>query len=125
MAEQLAVAHANVWYTNICMPRKKRTYADRAEYLKQAVAKRRRTIKAEALMVLGGKCIVCGYNKCDDALHFHHRDPNEKSFGLSQSGMTRSWIRVKNELAKCVLICANCHAEIHAGITQLPVETQE
>lgn len=105
------------------MLRKQRTYADRAEYLKQAVAKRRRTIRSDALALLGGKCVLCGYNKCEDALHFHHRNPQTKSFGLSQAGLTRSWSRVKKELEKCVLICANCHAEIHAGNTQLPVET--
>lgn len=103
----------------------KRTYADRAEYLKRAVAKRRKTLKKLSVEKLGGKCQICSYNTSLDALHFHHRDPKEKSFGLSQRGLTRSWKKVEEELKKCVLICANCHAEIHAGITQLPMETSE
>ena len=105
------------------MPPKNRTYADRAEYLKAAVAKRRRTIKENSVNFLGGKCSLCGYAKCVEALHFHHKNPRQKEFGLAQNGLTRSWERVRKELEKCVLICANCHAEIHAGITQLSTET--
>lgn len=100
-----------------------RTYADRAEYLKKAVAKRRKKIKAMAIEYKGGKCMLCGYNKCVDALDFHHIDPSKKEFGLGLGGLTRSWDRVKKEVDKCVLICANCHRETHAGITQLPKET--
>jgi 5-methylcytosine-specific restriction endonuclease McrA len=103
----------------------KRTYADRAEYLKQAVAKRRKNLKLKAVEKLGGQCQICSYDKIIDALHFHHRNPVDKSFSLSQKGLTRSWKRVEAELKKCVLICANCHAEVHAGITQLPTETSE
>lgn len=72
----------------------------------------------------GGKCMICGYNRCLEALDFHHRDPREKDFGLSDKGITRSWEKTKKEVDKCVLICANCHREIHAGITQLPAEMQ-
>jgi 5-methylcytosine-specific restriction endonuclease McrA len=103
----------------------KRTYAERADYLKKAVSKRRKELKQKAVMQLGGKCQICSYDKTTDALHFHHRNSKAKSFGLSQRGLTRSWKKVQDELKKCVLICANCHAEIHAGITQLPMETSE
>lgn len=68
----------------------------------------------------GGKCELCGYDRCQDALDFHHKDPKKKSFGISVRGLTRSWAAIKSEIEKCVLICANCHREIHAGITQLP-----
>ena len=68
----------------------------------------------------GNKCIICGYNKCQRALNFHHIDPSKKEFDLSSRGLTRSWEKIKNEIEKCVLVCANCHAEIHEGITQLP-----
>jgi len=67
----------------------------------------------------GGKCIVCGYNKCTWALEFHHIDPKEKEFSISDKGYTRSWDKVKIELDKCVLLCANCHREVEAGFTQL------
>ena len=69
----------------------------------------------------GGKCILCGYKKYAQAFDFHHLDIKLKSFGISMDGLTRSWLRVKNELDKCAMLCANCHREVHAGITQLPV----
>lgn len=100
----------------------KRTYADRSEYLKQAVTKRRKILMAKAIEYKGGKCIVCGYSKSTRALNFHHVNPAEKLFGISARGITRSWKKVQNELDKCVLVCSNCHAEIHDGITQLPRE---
>lgn len=90
-----------------------RKYADRSEYLKQAVSKRRKKIRDMAVEYKGGECSICGYNKCKNALEFHHTDPAKKEFGLSKSGLTRSWERVKNEIEKCILICANCHRELH------------
>lgn len=98
----------------------KRTYADRRGYMIRAVAKRRKKLKAMAIVYKGGKCVICGYNRCVNALDFHHLNPDEKGFGLSVKGLTRAWSRIKAETDKCVLICANCHREIHAGITQLP-----
>lgn len=100
--------------------KEKRKYADRAEYIKKAVSKRRKKIKDMAIQYKGGKCVLCGYNKCEDALQFHHLDSDKKEFGVSQSGLTRSWDRVKNEIEKCILVCANCHREIHSGIRSLP-----
>ncbi len=103
----------------------KRTYAQRAETIKKAVSKRRKNIRKQAIEHLGSKCQICGYNKCLEALDFHHRDSKIKSFGISTDGNTRSWARVKSEIEKCVLICSNCHREVHAGITQLPTVTSE
>lgn len=100
----------------------KRTYADRAEYLRKAVSKRRKKLKEMAREYKGNKCVICGYNRCSSALDFHHKDPKKKDFSLSVRGLTRSWDKIKNEINKCVLVCANCHREIHAGITQLPKE---
>lgn len=96
----------------------KRTYADRREYLIKAVSKRRKRLKEMALEYKGGKCIACGYDRCASALDFHHIDASGKEFGVSLDGLTRSWERIKAELDKCVLLCANCHREIHAGILQ-------
>ena len=101
----------------------KRTYADRRGYLIKAVAKRRRKIKEMAITYKGGKCQVCGYNKYQGGLDLHHLDPKTKEFGISDKGYTRSWEKIKTELEKCVLICANCHRELEAGITQLPSES--
>lgn len=100
---------------------KKRTYADRAPYIIEAVKKRRQKLRTMAKQYLGGKCEICDYSKCDRALSFHHADPNEKSFGVSYKGFTRSWDKIKSEIEKCFLLCANCHMEVHEGITQLPV----
>jgi len=105
------------------MPKEKRTYADRAEYLKKAVTKRRRKLKVMLVEYRGGKCQICGYSKTPWALDLHHIDEKKKEFGMSVRGLTRSWERLKQEADKCVLVCANCHREIHAGITQLPKET--
>lgn len=96
----------------------KRTYADRREYLIKAVAKRRKKLREMAVQKLGGKCIFCGYDRCQDALDFHHLDEKTKSFGLSKDGLTRSWKKMEEEIKKCVLVCANCHREIHAGLLQ-------
>lgn len=74
---------------------------------------------------LGGVCQICGYSRCAEALDIHHRDPSLKKFGISVDGNTRSWERVKAEIASCILLCANCHRELHAGVTQLPVEISE
>jgi hypothetical protein len=92
-----------------------RTYADRREYMIQAVTKRRRKVKQMAVDYKGGKCERCGYNRCVDALDFHHIDPSQKDFSLGSKGHSRSWERVKAEIEKCILVCANCHREIHAS----------
>jgi len=104
------------------MIKDKRKYSDRAEYLIMAVTKRRKKIREMAIKYKGGKCILCGYKKCTAALEFHHIEGTKKDFGLSMKGLTRSWDRTKQELDKCVLLCANCHRELHNGITQLPKE---
>jgi predicted HNH restriction endonuclease len=100
--------------------REKRTYADRREYLIQAVSERRRKIKRMALEYKGGKCEVCGYDKHQGVLDFHHIKPEEKLFAIGTGGHSRSWERVQTELDKCVLVCANCHREIELGITKIP-----
>ncbi len=99
-----------------------RRYADRREYLIQSVQKRRRTIRVRAVEYKGGRCGICGYNRCIEALEFHHVDSNLKDFSVSGGGCTRSWNKVREEIDKCVMFCANCHREIHAGM-QLPQET--
>ena len=77
------------------------------------VSNKRRRLKLQAIEYLGSKCSVCGYDKCVGALEFHHTDPTQKEFAISRKGYTRAWSKVKEELDKCVLVCANCHREIH------------
>lgn len=70
---------------------------------------------------LGGKCAICGYDKCKNVLSFHHLNPDEKEFGLGGiRGFSRSWHSIVSELRKCVLLCSNCHAEVHCGMTSIP-----
>lgn len=80
----------------------------------EQVQKRRDKLKLMAVEYLGGCCSRCGYSKSVKALQFHHKDPTQKEFGIAYKGYTRSWEAVKTELDKCELVCANCHAELHA-----------
>jgi transposase len=82
----------------------------------EAVTRRRRKIKRILVAEAGGRCAVCGYDRCVSALEFHHRDPSEKRFTLSQRGVTRSLEKAREEARKCVLLCGNCHAEVEAGL---------
>lgn len=80
---------------------------------KSAIDKARRRAKRMAVDYLGGKCDTCGYSTCIAALEFRHTDPNAKTFGLAVSNLvTRSWDKVKEELDKCQLLCANCRREV-------------
>ena len=83
---------------------------------KDAVNKRRRTLKEKAVEYLGGKCEKCGYDKYIGALEFHHKE--NKDFGISARGLCHSWNKLKKELDKCKLLCSNCHKEIEAGIME-------
>jgi endogenous inhibitor of DNA gyrase (YacG/DUF329 family) len=76
--------------------------------------------KKLAIEAFGGRCGICGYDKCPQALEFHHLDPNEKDFSMSVSGTTRSWQKTVPELRKCICVCSNCHREAHAGVTGVP-----
>lgn len=85
-----------------------------------AVASRRRELKRILVEEAGGACMSCGYSRCLRNLHFHHRDPKEKSFALSGRGLTRSLVALREEARKCVLLCGNCHYEVEEGVTELP-----
>ena len=61
----------------------------------------------------GGKCIRCGYSTCIKALEFHHLDPMQKDFGLSTKSLSRDINVLREEASKCIVLCANCHAEEH------------
>jgi predicted transcriptional regulator len=77
----------------------------------ESVIEWRRRKKIELVEYLGGKCQICGYNNCISALQFHHKNPNEKDFTIS--GKSYSIEKLKKEAYKCILVCANCHHEIH------------
>lgn len=69
--------------------------------------------KLQAIEMMGGSCELCGYNKCPDALDFHHCN-GEKEFNVGMAIPRWSWEKVVNELKKCIMVCANCHREIHS-----------
>ena len=60
----------------------------------------------------GGCCTRCGYDKCMDALEFHHLDPAAKEFLLGEKRGANIEV-LREELAKCILVCRNCHTELH------------
>ena len=82
----------------------RRTYADRAEYLKLAVSKRRKALRARLIEYKGGACKICGYDRCAHAFDLHHLVASEKEFGLSARGLTRSWDKMVAEADKCILV---------------------
>ena len=82
--------------------------------------RRRRKIKRILVAEAGGACVLCGYSRTLAALHFHHVDPAQKAFGLGHRGMTLSLEAARAEAAKCVLLCATCHAEVELGVKRLP-----
>ncbi len=85
----------------------------------ERVAERRRRIKRILVEEAGGCCAACGYNRLPAALHFHHLDATEKSFGLASRGLSRGIERAREEARKCVLLCGNCHAEVEGGVRVL------
>jgi hypothetical protein len=85
----------------------------------ESVSQWRQRLKQRLINEAGGGCAICGYSRHPSALHFHHLDPASKEFALSQEGVTRSLDRARAEAEKCVLLCANCHAEVEAGVASL------
>lgn len=87
---------------------------------REAVAERRRRVKQTLVAEAGGSCVLCGYRRYVGALQFHHLDPAAKTFEINGKGSTRSIAVLRGEARKCALLCANCHAEVEAGVTALP-----
>lgn len=74
---------------------------------------KRLALKQRAIDLLGGRCQICGYDRCPSAFEFHHTDPRTKDFSVSDRV---AWSEsLEAELKKTVLLCANCHREVHAG----------
>lgn len=71
----------------------------------------KKRVKAKELF--GNKCCKCGYKKCINALEFHHKDKTQKEFTIARMFKSNSWDLIEIELKKCILVCSNCHREIH------------
>jgi 5-methylcytosine-specific restriction endonuclease McrA len=67
----------------------------------------------------GGKCSICGYDKCSTSLVFHHKNPNNKISSVGEMIYTHGKRFVEREVKKCVLLCANCHGELHEGLLKI------
>lgn len=74
---------------------------------------KRLALKEQAIAYLGGRCQICGYDRCPAAFDFHHPDPRTKDFTVSVKTVWSEALEA--ELRKCVLLCSNCHREVHAG----------
>jgi hypothetical protein len=85
----------------------------------EAVTRRKQKLKRILVEEAGGCCAVCGYDRCIINLAFHHVDPAQKSFGINM-GKGKSIATFREEAKKCVLVCANCHGEIEAGLIKSP-----
>lgn len=88
-------------------------------------ALKRKKYKKMLVDYKGGKCQICGYDKCISALEFHHINEEEKSFSISQTAFSKSFEELKKEADKCILLCANCHREIHAKIEEEKLNDHE
>lgn len=83
------------------------------------VTQYRKRLKFKTLSILGGRCSICGYNKCVRALTFHHVDPATKRYTLASYAFL-STAEFLEEAKKCVVLCANCHAEVEDGLVSSP-----
>lgn len=98
---------SQLYCSDYCRPKKQRN-----SYPQQKLRGELR--KRELIELSGGKCKICGYDKCIAALSFHHRQESEKSFGLDvRSISNRSMETIMAEFEKCDLLCLNCHQEYH------------
>lgn len=88
----------------------------------RGVTRRRRKVKEILIAEAGGACIICGYRRHGGALHFHHVDPSQKRLTISANGVALSVAALREEAAKCVPLCSNCHAEVEAGVVELPIQ---
>lgn len=81
----------------------------------------RHKAKKWLIRYMGGECAVCGYDKYYGNLVTHHVDPTKKEYMVSRLiNKCHSWNKILTEADKCVLVCSNCHGEIHAGIIECP-----
>jgi len=85
----------------------------------EAVTRRKQKLKRILVEEAGSRCTVCGYDRCIVNLGFHHVDPKKKSFAMSMAN-GKSLAAFREEARKCVLVCANCHGEIEAGVIECP-----
>lgn len=91
---------------------KKHYQENKQYYIERAkVAREKLKLKMQELKK-GLKCEFCGEDH-PACLDFHHRDPNEKEFSIANGMMRKSFEKIKQEIAKCSVLCSNCHRKLH------------
>lgn len=125
-ADREARANGVYGVQRVCPKHGKTTFVSRPEggfrcgtCRMEAVRRWRRRVKERLVLRAGGTCEICGYDRYYGALQFHHLDPKAKEFSISRNGTTRAYAEVCAEAEKCALLCANCHAEVEAGLVHL------
>lgn len=83
----------------------------------RTATKRAENLKLVVLYKLQNPCILCGEDE-PSCLDFHHPDPSDKEFNVAEY-YACSWAKIHKEMLKCVVVCRNCHAKIHAGLITL------
>ena len=110
-AKEVQIQKLNVTKANLLSGGKR----EGIEKERQKLIEKKAEQKHKAVEYKGGCCEKCGYDKYIGALDFHHLDPKEKDFSISNK-LGCSWNKIKKELDKCILVCSNCHREIHKEI---------
>lgn len=91
----------------------------------ERVKRWRKLTKRKLIEAFGGKCSCCSYFRCVEAFEFHHLDSKQKDAHSGQmTANPRAWTKIVAELKKCILVCSNCHKEIHAGVREQPKDPQ-
>jgi len=110
--------HRSRFPSNKPSNRKPRKIIDKIYYEKnkkkiyERKMRRRRRLKEEIINMLGTKCKICGYSKCNDAFDFHHEKGNKEDH-INTFLKSGSRQKILKEAKKCILLCANCHRELH------------
>jgi len=87
----------------------------------QNVQNRRKRVKQTLVEFKGSKCERCGYSRYPEVMEFHHPDPTKKDFTIAYR-MNWAIERLKIEVAKCQMLCANCHREVHVELRRNQLE---
>ncbi len=118
-------AKQRLYYENnreFCKARQIQYRIDNPETVRLGNKRQNQNRKLRLLDYIGTRsCQLCGYDTCIEALDFHHVDPSQKDLLLHKKDLT---VEVKAELDKCMVLCANCHREVHSGFRQIEQENK-
>lgn len=88
----------------------KKTYPSKKQHIRELVDARRRDLAEKVNNLKQKPCMDCGFPFPPYVMDFDHRGGEEKEAGIARMvWSTVSWARIEAEIAKCDLVCANCH----------------